>query len=105
MTNEEKMLDLLTRMQTDISSLKSGQEEMQRVCSLARERNDGIRKYDILQEEIERKKKKWDEASGRFESRRKKSRQRWLMRPGHCLRGRHSTWMRWRMKMADGSTV
>lgn len=28
MTNEEKMLDLLTRMQTDISSLKSGQEEM-----------------------------------------------------------------------------
>lgn len=28
MSNEEKMLDLLTRMQTDISSLKSGQEEM-----------------------------------------------------------------------------
>lgn len=28
MSNEEKMLDLLTQMQTDISSLKSGQEEM-----------------------------------------------------------------------------
>lgn len=28
MSNEEKILDLLTQMQTDISSLKSGQEEM-----------------------------------------------------------------------------
>ena len=28
MSNEEKMLDLLKQMQTDISSLKSGQEEM-----------------------------------------------------------------------------
>lgn len=28
MSNEEKMLDLLTQMQTDISALKSGQEEM-----------------------------------------------------------------------------
>ena len=28
MSNEERILDLLTQMQTDISSLKSGQEEM-----------------------------------------------------------------------------
>lgn len=84
--DSEEYREMLAKRSGLFDPEQSGQEEMQRVCSLARERNDGIRKYDILQEEIERKKKKWDEASGRFESRRKKSRQRWLMRPGHCLR-------------------
>ena len=42
MTNEEKMLDLLTRMQTDISSLKSGQEEMRTDIAGVKDRMDRV---------------------------------------------------------------
>ena len=69
----DKYREAKEKFRKQLEKVRTMQEELQTVCSLARERNDRIRKYDILQEEIERKKKKWDEASGRFEFSRKES--------------------------------
>ena len=60
MSNEEKMLDLLTRMQTDISSLKSGQEEMQTDIAGIKDRLDRVedqaqRTAVLLEADINRK--------------------------------------------------
>ena len=60
MSNEEKMLDLLTRMQTDISSLKSGQEEMRTDIAGIKDRLDRVedraqKTAVLLETEVDRK--------------------------------------------------
>ena len=60
MSNEEKMLDLLTQMQTDISSLKSGQEEMRTDIAGIKDRLDRVEDRAqqtavLLETEVDRK--------------------------------------------------
>ena len=60
MSNEEKMLDLLTQMQTDISSLKSGQEEMRTDIAGIKDRLDRVEDRAqqtavLLKTEVDRK--------------------------------------------------
>ena len=60
MSNEEKILELLTQMQTDISTLKSGQQEIRTDITGIKDRLDRVedraqRTAVLLETEVDRK--------------------------------------------------